>query len=95
MVGSFLEEQPVENAAIVCAILNQLLNCFLYNCFKQNVIQRTFHYKSTEQKHDPFGLGCLLADNGDQCLIINVKRYFHICQLATPETQSEDNWNQF
>ena len=29
MVGSVLEEQSVENAAIVCAILNQLLNCFV------------------------------------------------------------------
>ena len=80
MVGSVPEEQPVENAAIVCAILNQLLNCF-----EQNVIQHTFHYKRTEQKHDPFGLGCVLVDNGDQCLIINVKEYFLICQLCYPK----------
>ena len=83
MVGSVLEAQPVENAVIVCVILNQLLNCFswVYKQLWKNVIQHTFHYKRTEQKHNPFGLGCLLVDNVDQCLILDVKSTFLFASL--------------
>ena len=47
--------------------------CRYINCFEQHVIQHTFHYKRREQLPNPFGLVCLLVDNGDQCLIIKVK----------------------